>query len=173
MSLVFYMKTNQYVWLTVYFFTWSWQTKGHRFNFLFPPKSLHSRSSWMRPTGLSAAQCTIGCRCARKVSAGRFWSDRTPTQSEVSDSLVNTWDIQCMEEAERRGKPGQRGLRNYAEQSLWEGAGPGGNRGGPHEGMPKRRADTRPEHQTWVRGKTVVRDRAAGMALRQCVTLSQ
>lgn len=55
------------------------------------------------PVGLAA----IGCRCARKVSTGRFWSDRTPTQSEVSDSLVNTWEIQCMEEGERRGEPGR------------------------------------------------------------------
>lgn len=53
------------------------------------PKSLHRMSNLMGPVGLVA----IGCRCARKVSAGRFWSERTTNSQGVSSTRekVSVW----------------------------------------------------------------------------------
>lgn len=99
----------------------------------------------------AAAERTVGCRCARKVSAGGGFGPTGPQHSlkcqTVLEHVRNFRTAERVKEGERgRGKKGGREIRG--REVLIERAGLRGNCGGPDEGMPKRGADTRPEHQT-------------------------
>lgn len=104
-----------------------------------------------RPMGPARA---IGCRCARGLSTGRF-GPIGPQHSEKCQIVLLTREIlsegKSVKEVENRETQGSKITRKRLferEPELKE------SFVGPNEGMPKRRADTRPEHQTWVRGKT-------------------
>ena len=117
-------------------------------------KSLQTMSTLMRPVGLAA----IGCRCARKVSTGRFFGPTGPQHSLKCQIVLLTREkIQLHQLYGERGNNGGEKTRRETEPSAEERrfSFPSRKsrtlrkkRGDLNEGMPKRRPDKRPEHQT-------------------------
>lgn len=129
--------------------------------FHLPPNHCTACPPLIKPMGLAAAQCAVGCRCARKVFTGKF-GPTGPQHSLKCQIVFLTREKFGVWKKVKRGKTGrEREGCKITRKSTVNRTGLRGNSGGLNEGMPKRRADIRQEHQTWVRGKREIRQRGS------------